>query len=307
MKHVIASYNMSWASATGLFKDDVDKRRSKPSEAGFLRRARKKHEFWQNAFDHLMSFIKKKEPSVIGLQEMIQDNPGGLQIINAVKDDYYHLLYCVSGACILTLWKKSLGKIDKKYSVDLEKGRPMSMIYTTKKYLLINLHAPHLNRDAYSVIRKYLLINLNPSYSHNGLADLIDIHFKRFVGTISEPLDSSKIYIMGDFNYDGINRSHPFILNDSIRLSTGTDREIKSCCYGSRATTPHDYPRGGDYCLGQYPVVPLHIIPSPIGSDHGSIASDHELVSATFRTKSGSVTRKRPRINLRKTSSDVQS
>ena len=64
---VVGTYNMSWASDQG----NNDPVRGK-SEALFLQAVNEnnKREFWNNAKDHLMQFIKEKKPLAVGLQEM---------------------------------------------------------------------------------------------------------------------------------------------------------------------------------------------------------------------------------------------
>jgi len=276
MKHTVVSYNMSWASATGYYNKDIDAHKEKISEYTFLKRATKPHQFWNQAVHHLMTFMKMMKPSVVGLQEMIDATPGANQIISNpyVQTNYNHVLGKAGVAYVLTLWDKSLGELKVHYNEDLEKGRPISIIYTTKDYLLINLHAPHLKHD------------------EAALTALINKHFNAFLARnhkVMKSMNPSKLYVMGDFNYGGFKNTNRLVLGGHS-LTTGTRKEIKSCCYGKKSPILCKYRRGGDYCMGAYPVHPLTVFPSPSDVDGGSTASDHELVWATFEeTHSGPV------------------
>jgi hypothetical protein len=131
--HTIASYNISWANSSGIFRDNVDDYKPRPTEHNFIRRASKPYEFWHNVIEHISNFIRIHNPSVIGLQEagkteMITELP-------IVKDNYNHHINIQGPACLLTLWRKDLGEIAKESSGDLgdghDLGRPISIIHTS--------------------------------------------------------------------------------------------------------------------------------------------------------------------------------
>jgi len=269
--HTVASYNMSWASATGYYNKDIDAHKEKISEYTFLKRATKPHQFWNQAVRHLMTFMKTMKPSVVGLQEMIDASPGANQITSNpyIRSNYNFLLGNAGVAYVLTLWDKRLGDLKIHYTKDLEKGRPISIIYTTKNYLLVNLHAPHLKHD------------------EAALSSLLNKHFDAFLAknrSVRKTMNPSKLYVTGDFNYGGFKNTNRFVMGGHS-LTTGTRKEIKSCCHVKKAPTLCKYRRGGDYCMGLYPVHPLTLFPSPSDVEGGSTASDHELVWATFEER----------------------
>jgi len=260
----IASYNMSTASGTGLYK-----RRTlypdghEPSEVRFIKRAQRPYEFFKIAIQHLKTFIQEHEPAAMGLQEF----PSAKTI--KIKG-YERLRGCdpTSGACIVTLWKKEVfGSLQNAYIADLgetpglpyeakDRGRPISICLTANGFVLINLHGPRgENTKAYATL----------------LAKAIQIHYRTAMREFGNPTVSvDRILLMGDFNDS---RSHLKVKIDGHAFQVNA---IKSCCFPN-------YTYAGDYCLGQHVVRALKIYPSPTGSDGGSKASDHELVFATFR------------------------
>lgn len=257
--HIIASYNISWTNSSGIYRDNVDGMEKRPSEYDFIKRASKPYEFWHNVIQHITNFIRATNPSVIGLQEA--GRPEDITELPMIKENYNHHINIQGPACLLTLWRKDLGELSVENSSDLDhdKGRPISIIRTTKGYLLVNLHSPHrLSEDAQQTL----------------LSDRLQPFF-------DVPIDLSRIFIMGDFNNPRYLNSNPLRLRQ-VTLTPGNDSECKSCCYSSRALKLSAYRRGGDYCFGQNNRRPLAVFLSPMDSEGGSVASDHEMVFASF-------------------------
>jgi len=260
--HTIASYNISWANSSGIFRDNVDEHKPRPTEHNFIRRASKPYEFWNNVIEHISNFIRIHNPSVIGLQEagkteMITD-------VAIIKANYNHHINIQGPACLMTLWRKDLGEIVKESSGDLggghDLGRPISIIYTTKGYLFVNLHSPH---------------RLTVDGQQATISDRVQPFFDEF------KIDLTRIYVMGDFNNPNYLNSNPLRLRQ-VTLTPGNDAETLSCCYKTWKPKPSEYRRGGDYCFGQKPSLPLMVFPSPTDITGGSVASDHEMVYASF-------------------------
>jgi hypothetical protein len=233
----------------------------RPSEYDFIKRASKPYEFWHNVIQHIANFIRATNPSVIGLQEAGRTED--LTELPMIKENYNHHINIQGPACLLTLWRKDLGELSVESSSDLadghKNGRPISIIRTTKGYLLVNLHSPHrLAEDAQQTL----------------LSDRLQPFF-------DGPIDLSRIFVMGDFNNPRYLNSNPLRLRQ-VTLTPGNDVETKSCCYSSRALKLSAYRRGGDYCFGQNNRRPLAVFLSPMDSEAGSVASDHEMVFASF-------------------------
>jgi hypothetical protein len=260
--HTIASYNISWANSSGIFRDNVDEHKPLPTEYDFIVRASKPYEFWHNVLEHISNFIHLKNPSVIGLQEA-----GKTEMITEVpiiKANYNHHINIQGPACLLTLWRKDLGELAAESSGDLgvghDLGRPISIIHTTKGYLFINLHSPH---------------RLTDEAQQTVISDRLQPFFD------ASKIDLTRVFVMGDFNNPNYLNSNPLVLRQ-VSLTPGNDSETLSCCYKTRKPKRSDYRRGGDYCFGQKPHHPLTVFPSPTDITGGSVASDHEMVYASF-------------------------
>jgi hypothetical protein len=265
---------MSWASAAGYCAANPPPQGV--TEYDFIIRARRPHEFWDNARTHLQRIITGRRPDVVGLQEMILTPPSNIDnIIQIINADYYHRTGTINftppigqpiDACVFTFWKKELGRelfYKTANLANLTDGRPISIIYTENGYLLINLHSP---QDLALAV----------------LQEKINFHLISFILEHNLPWTQTKVYVVGDFNNINIDDATPLLLlNDMVTLTTG--RAVRSCCFSNGGPTSiADYERVGDYCLGHTVVTRLTIDASAQNRVGESIESDHELVVATF-------------------------
>ena len=157
---------------------------------------------------------------------------------------------------LVTVWKGTkLGKIMKigegndavsySYVADLglddgyrlnpvNQGRPISIVYTTRGFTLINLHGPN-----------------DPAQSHTGemvlLRNAINKHINLFIDKYGIPIDPNKLFVMGDFNdpFHHITFSRPLVISReekeiaTLYYSTN-DEPVKSCCYNFNSACPND-------------------------------------------------------------------
>jgi len=302
-EHTIASYNMSWANSDGLhtkgdseillYADGISEVPSyvRVSEYEFIKRAKEAHQFWRGehgALATLNKFVGEKQPSFIGIQEAGQiDEIRALeklrgynfalneQVIVAAKPDVPAVT-----AKLLTFWTPALGGQEFVKHADLgpffyEKGRPITLIYTKNGFLLINLHSPYGESKRFEGDQRAVLSGI--------IQEFLDIY-----GLSPIP---SKIFIVGDFNYPNYNAGNPLRL-EQVTLTGGNPGIVASCCHSyskrKRAIEPGKsaYERGGDYCFGLNVVTPLAVFDSEVDALGGSVASDHELVYATFKSSS---------------------
>jgi len=298
-RHVLASYNMSWASAAGHYGLTTPP----CSERDFLRRATRPREFWDNAYAHLIRFIGDLNPSIVGLQEMIEPPaaaqrfpngppagaPGTVDQVKAATNPNYFskvgkITYTANNgnnidACVMTLWRKNLGAREAWKCVNLagrNDGRPMLMVYTSNGYLIINIHAPQ---------------NLTLQV----LQDKVNYHLATFILEYNIEFTAEKTYVVGDFNNINIDNQNRLVLFNGVQgvqfgLRPGVS--VNSCCFTTGTQRIAQYNRVGDYCLGLHlykvstnPDVYRNLaIHPPQNTRNGeSIESDHELVWAEFR------------------------
>jgi len=261
-----ASYNISWANSAGLFADNVYTSKPIPSEHVFIGRAKVPLEFWNNVVEHISHFVVEKKPSFIGFQEA-----GRVDDIISLPAlaDYHHHVNRQKHAVLLTMWHKDLGELAHvedadmgehfdEYSGRKDLGRPLTAVTTTNGFLLINLHSPYGERPEFT------------AWQERTIAPYVRG-------------DPAKVFIVGDFNNPQFSNRVPLRLPNA-RLTPGNDAIVASCCHTERAFALHKYIRGGDYCFGLNVVHPLTVFPSPTDDVGASVASDHELVWATFTT-----------------------
>ena len=241
-QYTIASYNMSFASDQGLFGEKAIN--SPLSEGSFLTRATIAREFWVNAFNHLKKFIEEKKPAAIGLQEMLTN---GIGIIE--KDVSFNNYSKVTNTEVseksadklshsLTLWDtERLGDMLHEYKSffnddkgKTQSGRIITIIFTKKGFILINLHS-------YQLTDKKDSSNLRAEIQRHFKTALEEVEVKdKDKDFIIYP---SKIFVMGDFNDQEhtINNDNKLELtydnNNTVNLTTGRDSSDKifSCCY----------------------------------------------------------------------------
>jgi len=227
---------------------------------------------WTRAAQLVRHFWEAKNPSAMGLQEMNtkekvgQASPAeGYEQLQRILGDMGHLRFYANSVeskgtfpTLLTIWNvNKLGEImthgDAKVPYDyvadigldapfaennpLHKGRPITIIYTTKGFVLINLHGPNWPEQSYQGETKM-----------KHLRDSINMHLKNFLGQYGVPLDTNKLFIMGDFNdpFHGIKFSTPLIISqDGIQdtklfYNSSDEDQIKSCCYNFNSACPDD-------------------------------------------------------------------
>jgi hypothetical protein len=330
---IVGTYNMSWASDTYTNKDEMEKDKGKISEYSFLLKNKDPNvrKFWENAKDNLEKFITEKKPIAVGLQEMNLTTSGntGSKAIDAILPSNY-TQHCeevqskfskdnsnAAKVGISIIWDKTkLGNINRIQIVDninqtgfIKGGRPILMILTTEKYLLINMHGaqdPTLGTKK-SEFNAYMLTN-NRTYLMKTV--------KTFLG---QNTIISDIFVMGDFNdrYDAIadflfegitvkyNGESPYSCCHNWDSSCSDDRytffveneKEKEKDYGyckdpnpppadKKTEIPDEevkvknYRYKGDKVFGQTPVGQLEMFNSK--PEEVSSRSDHELVFGTF-------------------------
>lgn len=301
-EHTIASYNMSWANSDGLYTGDDPRQLLYPdgskvpsyvrvSEYEFIKRAKVAHQFWRGengALANLNKFVGEKHPSFIGIQEAGQiDEITSLTNLSSYNYEINEQVIVAAKpgvpavtAKLLTFWAPALGTGKFVKHADLgpafrERGRPITIIYTENGFLLINLHSPYGETKGFEDYQRTVLSEIIQEF-----LDINDLN----------PIPS-KIFIVGDFNYPNYNASNPLKLAQ-VTLTGGNPGIVASCCHSfskrKRAIEPgkNAYERGGDYCFGLNVVTPLAVYDSEVDALGGSVASDHELVYATFKSSS---------------------
>ena len=197
--------------------------------------------FWNNAKLHLFSFINKKNPLAVGLQEMnLTDDPsqGGTAEIKAGLDkEVYEMVsdkVTTYNAGISIIFNKTVaGKVLKQAIVDNlnqlngpnpEGGRPLLMVYTENGYLFVNMHGA---QDA--TLGNYEK-NFNRYMEENNKNFLQDEVNKFLIDPINSEnnITPKHIFIMGDFNdrYDAI---EDFTIKGVKVTYKGVSP--KSCCH----------------------------------------------------------------------------
>ena len=246
--HIIASYNISFASGLGL-----DPRRPDvfESEGNFLMKnveEQKEQEtidfkkYWSNALTNIISLWNDKHPCFMGFQEMNQnDEFGGTKtLIDEIQKINPNTVceICEIAApnngktSVMSVWDTTiLGAKTQSASYDLGEGdgpygigRPICIVLTDKNILLVNLHAPN-----------------KPDFSKTGYTEIetrINNRINEFINTI-ENKKFVDILITGDFNdrYNGLGK----IDNTGGELTLKINNEElkvkyngvapKSCCY----------------------------------------------------------------------------
>jgi hypothetical protein len=318
MNVTVISYNMSVFSAMGYYGDMVKSSSGNPakndapgfypSEARFLRRAKTPLDFFNNSLNHLVENVKEKMPAMIGIQEFHHPT---LDIImtamNEVNTSYTAVPFrknITNSAKVLTIFDSSiLGDLEGEYHEDIgltpglnlppgDKGRPISILFTSKGYTLINFHG--INRPRLSPEP----VDVAPI-----LKEALQIHLS--ATPFADKINPAKIIITCDSNDRAhkINIDDPLILNGmSFHDGHSEDDIVKSCCYNydscgideapANAKNPQTmgdrgaesrYAYAGDYVLANSFVTPVMAVDSPQDADGASIASDHKLVYAVIK------------------------
>jgi hypothetical protein len=227
---------------------------------------------WTRAAQLVRHFWEAKNPSAMGLQEMNtkakvgQASPAeGYEQLQRILQDMGHLRFYANSVeskgtfpTLLTIWNvNKLGeimthgegnnKVPYDYVADLglddpfaensplHKGRPITIIYTKGGFVLINLHGPNWSEQSYQEDMK--MKHLRAS---------INMHLKNFLERYRVPLDTNKLFIMGDFNdpFHAIKFSNPLIIsqdgiqNTPLFYNSSDEDKIKSCCYNFNSACP---------------------------------------------------------------------
>jgi hypothetical protein len=265
--HAVASYNMSFASDLandvephiGSEKHFISDSRKRAHALGLDHSPRSS---WERAAQLVRHFwLHEKNSSVIGLQEMntstILDKPAELfrfpggdrriqEVLQGLGLEFY--VKEVPGRfntfpTLVTVWKSTkLGTKQHAYTADLgihdlfktnaaNQGRPISIVYTTLGFMLINLHGPN-----------------DSTQSHTGnmekLRTAINDHVKIFTDAHADiQINPDKLFVMGDFNdpFNAINRERPLIVQGHpVHYNTEEDglKPVKSCCYNFNSACP---------------------------------------------------------------------
>ena len=290
-EHTIASYNMSWANSAGfhtkgdseILLDEADKPvRTRVTEYFFIKRAKEARQFWNKALKHLNDFVVAKNPSFIGIQEAgrIKD----FKKLPCFETEGYHINESKQRFETLhTIWRKDLGEpieiMEEDSGIEFgEVGRPIVGIYTSNGFLLVNCHLPW-GEDKGSKDKWF------KKAQQEYLSTFLQPFFDKYL------INLSKLFIVGDFNYESYLASNPLQLRQ-VTLTGGNRAPAASCCHTDSRQQIAAYVRGNDYCFGLNVVEELKVLPSPIdetgefGMPGGSVASDHELVYATFKSSS---------------------
>lgn len=101
-EHVIATYNMSWATDSNESLDSIKMKASEYAFASGNPNPDNRRAYWENAKDLLKKFINEKKPCAVGLQEMnkvdsfikdIPDNDVGSRAIDKMLSEFKSLKY----------------------------------------------------------------------------------------------------------------------------------------------------------------------------------------------------------------------
>lgn len=241
MKHLVATYNMSFAGDMGL---DPQRDGVFESEGAFhlMNKTGNPRAFWLNALSLVKHFWSTEEhASVMGLQE-INLEKGSVDIERTIASINPSLIVVTEEVvvnphvkpAVTLIWNKDkLGEESTRLIEDLDyipsdeatntrangakvsgkqTGRPVLMIYTKGGYILISCHGPN-HPELSKKTMKDFRISLNEK-------------FMRF--TSGKPVDKNKVFIMGDFNdrYDAIQSIN---LGDASLSYNGV--APKSCCH----------------------------------------------------------------------------
>lgn len=282
--HTIASYNMSFASDLGTtkfgsekhFVHDANKRiKNRKAKGSILPdpddqdpNTHPLRHAWKRAAKLVRLFWEAEKPSAMGLQEMnTKEKVGeaspaeGYEKLQRILGDMEYLRFYANSVInkngsfptLLTIWDKDkLGEIMTKkegndlisyeYVADIglddpfkhdpnHQGRPITIISTTKGFVLINLHSPNVSEQSYELNMIALRVSIN-------------MHLKKFLEQYRVPLDTNKLFIMGDFNdpFHAIKSSTPLLISqagiDTPLFYSTNDDEIKSCCYNFDSACP---------------------------------------------------------------------
>ena len=254
--HKVASYNMSFASDLGIpigsEKHFISDSRKRAKALGMDDSGRSS---WERAAQLVRHFWLNQDPSVMGLQEMNTstnldkkgDNgkeikfAGGDRRLKEILADIPKLeIYSNSvptpfgSPTLMTIWNTDkLGNRKYDYVADLGKddgfsrekrhtGRPITIVYTTEGFTLINLHGPNWSEESYKGNMEFLRAAINKH---------VILFFEKNQSPI---LNSNKLFVMGDFNdpFNAIKHSKPLVIEATPLFYNNSDEDkVKSCCY----------------------------------------------------------------------------
>jgi len=268
--HTIATYNMSFMSDLQI---EIGPKMAFASESVFLARLRgdaDRRKYWISAMNLLKDFLRDKEPSVVGLQEMNLTDEGsntGTDAINQmlVGTGYKQISNSVptnnAGLSIIYNPEK-VGEVMHSLCIDNvnQGGRPLLMIVTQlndKIYLSVSIHGAQdpklrLDKDAFNAY----MMEKNKEFLQSKAEEFLNS--KKFLNSKNIPIkELAGVFIMGDFNdrYDAITEIK---IGDKIASYSGT--APKSCCHNWDSSCPDDLVEndfGGGYKTCKEPAVEL--------------------------------------------------
>ena len=256
-KSFIGSWNISWAIQENIVAG---------SEEDYVRKCKIKYgedkidTCYKNTLDILKNFNRKNNIDLLGLQE-VSDPDIYNKINKRIKNLDQHIRHLLWNSklkkyiSVLTCWNsKIFGLINNEIvfnlSLDYNDYRPCSVILTTKKFLIINVHFPQFKT-------KKDLENITYRMSHN----IPEKFFKNSIHHI----------LLGDTN-DGntlINKNSPLTLKYSRNVykfhNNITKQNLKknygTCCWHEKGHKFRDPKIGkqifrtGDYILSTTPTI----------------------------------------------------
>ena len=216
--------NQPYASAIGLQEMNTTEKVNTPNNpfAGGVERMKEKLE--NSGF----TFIEKMENS----------NPDSIKNLASYSAN---VQTSFGYPTLLTIWdSKKLGTKQYEYVADLgynrgftsenrHKGRPITIVYTTEGFTLINLHSPNWSEQSFDDNMRYL-------------RKAINAHVTVFLEKYSDArLHATKLFVMGDFNdpFTAIKYSAPLVIKEILLYYNNRDSDkIKSCCYNFDSACP---------------------------------------------------------------------
>jgi hypothetical protein len=256
--HKVASYNMSFASDLGIpigsEKHFISDSRKRAKALGMDDSGRSS---WERAAQLVRHFWLNQDPSVMGLQEMNTSSilklkdpsfQGGDERLKEILADIPKLEFYSNSVptpfgspTLITIWNTDkLGSRKYDYVADLGKddgfsrekrhsGRPITIVYTTEGFTLINLHGPNWSEESYKGNMEFLRAAINKH---------VILFFERNQSPI---LNSNKLFVMGDFNdpFNAIKHSKPLVIEATPLYYNNSDEDaVKSCCYNFNSACP---------------------------------------------------------------------
>lgn len=242
VKHAIASYNMSWVGDFGDIPSFASEKHFHSNNKNpnkrmyFLNAVKNALDFWNNMQENAsaIGFQELNNRALVRQQPGKADFQGGYEMIEEVfysashrdiDTAHYTSVHRLPETCptVLLVWnRQKLGSKVQHYGRETNSavlGRPILIVLTSKKYLLITLHAPN-----------------DPADSMAGMPKLrtdLQTHFQAACQQFGlKTVSANKIMIMGDFNdpFTGLHNGAALTLG-GVPFTYGNAPAPKSCCY----------------------------------------------------------------------------